>query len=168
MSAAIRLATPTNASAIAAVHTNSWGSTYRGIVPDDYLDALDPIHKADFWTKAISEGASVHVSVIDDRIVGFANGGKCRESGGYEGELYALYLLKDYQGKGIGSLLFGAVVSELRSKGMTSMMVWVLRDNPSREFYIHRDGMYIRSMEIEIGRKILMEEAYGWDNLHSI
>ena len=165
MTAFIKLATPSDATGIAKVHTDSWRSTYTSIVDDGYLNGLDPATKAAWWAQAIAHGAVVHVAVVDGQIVGFANGGKNREDGKYEGELYALYLLKEYQGIGIGTLLFDAVVSELKSKGITSMMVWVLRDNSSREFYIHQGGAYIRDMEIEIGGQTLVEEAYGWDSL---
>ena len=167
MTSIIRHAPPTDATAIAKVHIDSWRSTYTGIVDDGYLKSLDPVTKAAWWAKAIAQGAVVHVAVVDGQIVGFANGGKNREERKYEGELYALYLLKEYQGKGIGTLLFDAVVSELKSKGITSMIVWVLRDNPSKEFYIRQGGLYLRDMEIEIGGQTLIEESYSWDNISS-
>ena len=37
----LRLASPEDAPAIAEVHVHGW-DVYRGIVPDGYLDALDP------------------------------------------------------------------------------------------------------------------------------
>jgi GNAT superfamily N-acetyltransferase len=69
-------------------------------------------------------------------IVGFANGGK--ELSGkypYDGELYAIYLLENYQRQGIGNQLVRNVVQELHRFNIFSLFVWVLEDNPSRFFY---------------------------------
>jgi hypothetical protein len=43
----IRRAEPRDAAGIAHVHVASWRTTYRGIVPDSYLDALDEPERAE-------------------------------------------------------------------------------------------------------------------------
>jgi hypothetical protein len=45
---------------------------------------------------------------------------------------------------------------------MNSMLVWVLRDNPSRGFYEALGGEYVREQAITIGGANLIELAYGW------
>lgn len=54
---------------------------------------------------------------------------------GYSSELYAIYLPRAGQGKGVGSGLFWAVVRDLVGSGWNSMFVWVLKANESRHFY---------------------------------
>lgn len=70
-------------------------------------------------------------------IVDFASGGPQRgpASPGYEGELYALYLLREQRHRGVGRRLFGSVARGLAEAGTRSVLVWVLARNPSRRFY---------------------------------
>ena len=71
------------------------------------------------------------------RVIGFSTGGKER-TGKYEmytGELYAIYLLEEYQGKGMGRLLVQSVVDDLKEKEFNSMLIWALEENPACRFY---------------------------------
>lgn len=96
-------------------------------------------------------------------VADFADGGPEREGDPeYKGELYAIYLLKESQGKGLGRLLTGAVARQNLQAGYASMLVWVLADNPSRSFYEHLGGKQVKAKQIEIGGAKLDEIAYGW------
>ena len=53
----------------------------------------------------------------------------------YDGELYAIYLLGEHQGRGIGRRFVELVVAWLREQGHESMRVWVLEGNPAQRFY---------------------------------
>ncbi|WP_323368611.1 GNAT family N-acetyltransferase [Radiobacillus deserti] len=137
----IRKATDSDAKGISKVHVESWKTTYRDILPHDYLEQLSYKDREQRWLDNMKNSS---VFVAEDelgKIVGFANGGKER-TGTYnvKGELYAIYLLKDYQRKGIGKKLLKAVTKELLKQNLTSMLVWVLRDNASREFYEKMGG----------------------------
>ena len=109
------------------------------------------------------------VAVDDEgQIVGFADGGSERSrDSSYDGELYAIYVLKEHQRKGIGKSLFHHVVSHLASNHFHAMLIWVLNDNPSRYFYESMGGQFIREQSIQIGEQQLRESAYGWRNLMS-
>ena len=50
---------------------------------------------------------------------------------GVESELQSMYVLKDYQGQGIGTHLFELVVDWLRADGLYSMGVNLYSENPS-------------------------------------
>ncbi len=56
----IRPATDADAAAIRAVQIQSWREAYRGIVPDSYLDALDPEFAE--WRRNIASGLGVFVA----------------------------------------------------------------------------------------------------------
>ncbi len=64
---------------------------------------------------------------------------------GVESELQSMYVLKDYQGQGIGTHLFELVVEWLRENGICSMGVNLYSDNPYRQFYEKMGGEYLRS-----------------------
>lgn len=168
MKITIQKASIEDAQGIAEVHIRSWQSSYRGIIADSYLNDLNIAQKADWWTKALSQGASVYIAETE-QIVGFASAGKNSDPGSiYQGELYAFYLLEEYQRRGVGKLLFNEVVKELLARELGSMIVWVLQDNPSKNFYINQGGQYIKEKEIRIGEQILTEEAYGWNDLSNM
>src|SRR2546429_3657474 len=45
----IRRATAEDAAGIAVVHVLGWQTVYRGVIPQDYLDNLDPVQRAEMW-----------------------------------------------------------------------------------------------------------------------
>jgi GNAT superfamily N-acetyltransferase len=166
----IRKATSGDAAGIATVHVASWKETYRGMVPNEFLNNLSIQRRTAQWENSLSDPAHTYhrtfVAVMDGQIVGFANYGYGIETASdFRGELFALYLLKSAQGRGIGGGLIRAAVDALREMGVESMLVWVLKDNPTRKFYEHFGGDYLREKPIEIGGVLVMEVSYGWRDL---
>jgi len=167
----IRAATARDAPAIARVHSSSWLSTYRGLLPDDFLESLSETNYTERWTRVITEGTS-RVVVAEDGsdVVGFASGGRERAGErGYDGEIYAIYVLDAAQRRGFGRELVRAMVEGLRELGLSNMIIWVLRDNrPAREFYQRLGGIYVRAQPITIGSATLEEVSYGWRRLDDV
>lgn len=167
----IRAATIDDAPAIARVHVASWRSTYRTLLPGDFLDSLSEVGYAERWQRFIGEAGNL-VYVIEDagRLVGFASGGRERAGeAGYKGELYAIYVLDDFQRRGYGRQLLHAVVEGLKKMGLDDMIIWVLRDNaPARKFYEELGGGYVRAQSITIGSATLQEVSYGWPTLGAL
>jgi ribosomal protein S18 acetylase RimI-like enzyme len=167
----IRPALPNDAAEIARVHVDSWRSSYRGLLADEFLDSLSEAGYTDRWRRVIGDGAS-RVFVVEEAggIVGFASGGRERAGeSGYEGELYAIYIVAGSQRKGHGRELVHRMAAALREKGLRDMIVWVLRDNtPAREFYERLGGTYVRAQPITIGPTTLEEVSYGWRTLDEI
>ena len=166
----IRKAVSTDARELAVVHVDSWRSTYRGIVSDDFLESMSYDDREARWRgtlDALGAGNAKRVVFVaedhDGRIVGFAMGGPHRDPDPeYSGELYAIYLLAEHQGKGLGRALVKSVAHGLAAQGFQSMLVWVLAQNPSRYFYERLGGVHIRSKQAEIGSQSLPELAFGW------
>jgi ribosomal protein S18 acetylase RimI-like enzyme len=108
------------------------------------------------------------VAETDERkIVGFVDGGKERshpEKG--IGEVYAIYLLKEFQNQGIGRKLFQAGQQSLVQSGMSSMVVWVLEKSPNRRFYESTGGQLqtgVKTLNI-VGNQIVLVH-YLWKKL---
>ena len=169
--ARIRPALPEDADAIAHVHVLSWQSTYRGLIPQDILDDLSVEQRKDWWQRTITGPSQNEVLVVDDagQLVGFAGYGSERAGNRvYRGELLAIYLLEQHQRKGWGRSLVRAAAQGLLKRGITSMLVWVLSDNPSRYFYEKLEAVYLRQKPLEIGGVLYQESAYGWADIHSL
>src|SRR3990172_4871822 len=166
----IREASPADSPAIARVHVDSWRSTYRGIISDEVLAGLSYPDRERMWEGSLTTHRSsnfIYVVEADDGpIVGFAAAGKERTGRtDFPGEIYAIYLLKDYHGTGWGRQLFQAAAERLASEGLKGLMLWVLMDNPTRGFYEALGGRLLGEQPIQIGPDSLLEVAYGWDEL---
>lgn len=166
----LRQALRADAAGIAKVHVDSWRSTYKGIVPDEYLANLSHEKRETFWDQALADQpARSHTIVATDhknQVLGFSDGGANRTTKyNYDGEILAIYLLKDHHGTGVGRRLFQSSVNQLREDGFSRMLVWVLADNPTCRFYERMGGKVVGEKIEKIGGKTLKELAYGWETL---
>jgi L-amino acid N-acyltransferase YncA len=172
----VREARLEDAAAIARVHVAAWQTAYRGIVPDAYLDSLDPARRELRWREMLSQRADREchyvAETLDGELVGFAAGGPARteialpdRTEHFDGELYAIYLLAEQRRRGAGRLLTRAVAQRLLERGMASMLVWVLAANPSRAFYERLGGVLVGEQPIMIADTELIEVAYGWPDV---
>jgi L-amino acid N-acyltransferase YncA len=165
----IRKAKAEDAAGIARVHVDSWRTTYKNIVSDEFLERMSYEERENIWKRALGNTGSKQCIYVAENhhgeIVGFASGGKER-SGNYpdfDSELYAIYLLAEVRRMGVGRRLFHCAVDELKEQGFLSMLVWVLADNdPARTFYESFEPEQIDSEMIEIGGEQFEEVAYGW------
>ncbi len=166
----IRIAREVDARGIAEVHVASWRSTYAGLMPADFLADLSVDSRETGWRNGLAnpnrQTEYFVAEDVDGKIIGFACGGPEREGHPiYKGELYAIYLLAEHQGQGIGRALMQAVVRYLLDHGYTTMLIWVLEGNPACKFYESMGGVYVSSKPIEIGGAQLTELSYGWDDI---
>ncbi len=165
----IRAAEESDAAGIAHVHLQSWRTTYAGVVPDDYLAALNVSERTGQWQEWLARGFEVYLAEVDGKVAGFIGGGALREPmQAYDAELYAIYLLHPAQKQGVGRALLGKLAASLSGQGFKSMIAWVLEKNPSREFYPKTGAQLVTSKEIVIGGASLVEVAYGWPDLRTI
>ena len=120
--------------AVSRIYERSWRYAYRGIVPQEYLDAIPEGR----WIRNLDiPGWSVMVCVEDGEYVGTGSFSRSR-SGQYPdaGEVISLYLLPEHMGKGYGRRLMQAMLDELRARGFGEVFLWVLEENErARRFY---------------------------------
>jgi ribosomal protein S18 acetylase RimI-like enzyme len=172
----IRRGVPHDLVGLARVHVETWKTTYRGIVPDDRLDALsiEGDLAAGFGSSltAPPSGVACFVAMIPgDEIVGYAFGGPTHvPEEGFNGELRAIYILKAHQGRGIGTALVREVARHLLASGRTNMIVWVLAENPSQRFYEKLGARPVgrRTAESRVAGGPVPEVSYGWQDLRPL
>jgi GNAT superfamily N-acetyltransferase len=140
----VRPATPADSDAIGLVHVRSWQSAYRGKIPQDYLDGLDPTHRAQVWRRILEQDqpsrGGVLVAVAEGGgITGFASFGPSRDSDTdprVTGEVFAIYADPDAWGTGAGRALMDSTVAELARVEYADAILWVLDANDrARRFY---------------------------------
>ena len=164
----VRLATPDDADAIERVRTDTWRDAYRGLMPDSLLDGLgyDATRRRALMS-ALPPHQFVLVAEDDGAVFGFCIGGRSRPpEERFQGEVYAIYVLPQYHGRGIGRALLEAATKELADRGLDSMIIWVLRENaPSRRFYERMGGLHVRDEDRELDGVRITESGYGWDDI---
>lgn len=155
---------------VARVHVDAWRETYQGILPAEFLQNLSYESRQEQWRRALSDPSSrTRLCVMQEKggaVGGFVAVGPERgELEDYDGELYAIYLLQQYQGMGYGRRLFEEGVSALREEGFRSMVLWVLEDNLTRGFYEHLGGSVVAQKMLPVGGVQYSTVAYGWDDV---
>ncbi len=138
----IRPAQVGDAPGIAVVHVRSWQEAYRGLLPQGFLDGLNPVQRAGFWERILAAGeerSGVVVADDGEGLLGFACFGPARDEDagpGRTGEIMAIYLLPDVWGKGWGRQLMAATVTGMTGAGFRQAVLWVLDTNErARRFY---------------------------------
>lgn len=149
--------------AISAIYEESWKHAYRGIIPQDYLDSV-PRGK---WAGNFDPSErSALVCEEDGELIGTATIAPSRWDRYPDcGEVISLYLKPGSAGKGHGRELMEYALNELRKRGYTRVILWVLKENTNaRGFYEHLGFTCTGdSTEGRIGGKLLTEVCYRID-----
>ena len=124
----------------AYVHWRCWHEVYAGMVNQAYLDQMTLEkyeEKAFLWTD------NLLVAKDAGRVIGFVGYGEQGQDHPASGEIFALYLLPEYWGAGIGLRLMEAALEQM--KGSPEICLWVFKENRRAiRFYrkcgFHEDG----------------------------
>ena len=108
----------------ARVHWQAWHEAYTGLIRQDFLDqwTLEACTRRAFrWTDGTL------VAKDGDRVVGFICTGDRGEEAPGVGEVFALYVLAEYYGSGLGQRLMQAGLEALGE--YPEICLWVLKGN---------------------------------------
>ena len=108
----------------AFVAWRAWHETYPGLLSQAYLDrlTLEKCEEAAFrWPD------NLLVAKDSGCVIGFVGYGDRGEEAPGIGEIFALYVLPEYYGKGVGRRLMEAGLDQL--KNYPQVCLWVLKEN---------------------------------------
>ncbi|MGE7184092.1 N-acetyltransferase family protein [Peribacillus sp. NPDC006672] len=167
----VRKATVADAEGIAIVHVDCWRTTYKNIMPSDFLDKLSYGKRKDLWIKNISNDGN-HVYVAENtegKIVGFISGGK-RETNKVEdsGDLTAIYILENFQRMGIGKKLIKELFFKFEELDFQTIFVEVLEDNNSQFFYEAFGAELLKTEKIKMAGAELNLLVYEWKDISPV
>ena len=157
----IRRGIPGDGALIARTRQKCWDATYRGIFPDEAIDDFDfhwhtardeaRLKKSDYFYHLVMDGTSC---------VGYLSYGVFGENGF---RLQSLYLLPDYQGKGIGKHLMGIVLDACWKMGF-KMLRWDCSPHNTKAmgFYAHLGGKVI---DMDVGHENRQEDGCTYELL---
>ena len=177
----VRDATADDAEAIARVITRSWQVTYRGIHPDEFLDALDADEAGARWRRSFTDGGVppfLLVAEVDGKPIGavFCLLDYNTRIKAINGRLFPFGFLKllwnkraikrmraistnvipEYQAWGVGLVLLAALVPRVREWGIEETeFSWVLESNYLSRKTLERGGAVVTKtyrMYDDVGR----------------
>lgn len=161
----VRPAEKRDARAVSEAHRLSWQSAYAGLIPHKPLTMMIERRGETWWRKAISGPATVMVVDVAGVIAGYATMGLNRARAlPQEAEIYEIYLRPEYQGIGLGHLLFGEARRLLKSLGCNGLAVWCLEDSEhATQFFRSNGGVdAVEGME-DFGDVKLKKLGFIWE-----
>ena len=148
----------------AFVHWKAWQEAYPGLVDQAYLDKLT-LEKCE--DMAYRWPDNLLVAKDHERVVGFVGFGDRGEEAPDTGEIFALYVLAEYYGKGVAQQLMEAGLKQLDA--YPQICLWVLKEN-QRAIRFYAKGGFIPDGEETVSaiigaeeiRMTLKETGTGW------
>ena len=144
MSYIIRLAKEEDCNELSKLKHDVWNETYRGIYNDNKIDNFDYKKNSKKFLNTINN-PDIELYVVEDseRLVGYMDYGiPIRPYKDYNQEIGLLYLLKEYQRKGIGKELFNIACNRIKENGYNEFFICCNKYNiNAQEFYKKMGGI---------------------------
>lgn len=152
--------------------TKVWLETYPGIVNQRFLEHIAKTENQRIELYTITYNDSIKDTLlleIDNQIIGLVHFGTTDDTlYPNTGEIFALYILSKYKGKGYGRQLVQAAVKELIKLNHTNMIIGCIEQNPSNEFYKHIGGILKSQRPYPKTGDNLVENIYYFENIKSL
>lgn len=133
----------------AYVHWKSWHETYSELVDEEFMKTIT-LEKCEKIARRWPD--HILVAKKSDKVIGFVGCGACRDDDLADcGEVFAIYVLADCHGQGIGYELMNAAFEKLAD--YREIAVWVLKGNEKAVRFYERYGFRFdgRSKKIMLG-----------------
>jgi ribosomal protein S18 acetylase RimI-like enzyme len=136
-----------------------WRRHYPGIITPEQIEyMLARGYALDALRRFISEeGAGLDLARVDDRWAGFA--AYCRSDHPDEIKLDKLYVLQDFQGRGVGRRLIEAAEAAAAAQHRATIILNVNKNNARAIHAYQRSGFAVReAVVIDIGGGFVMDD----------
>ena len=155
------------------VNTQSWLTTYKSILPKDVLDkriASEETRIINTKKDLIEHPDNIKlVGLVDERVVGMCLAGESETNSFKDaGEIYNLYLLKEYQGLHLGSMMFERAIIELLKQGYNDLVLKCISNNPSCKFYENKGGKLVEVIDCQIYGYPVKENIYFYEDIKKL
>ena len=126
----------------AFVHWKCWQETYPGLVSQEYLNKLT-LEKCE--ELAFQWRDNILVAKEGDRVIGFVGYGNHGPEEPDMGEVYALYVLPEYHGTGVGRQLMDAALEKLAT--YPKICLWAVKGNDRAVRFYEKCGFHLTGEE---------------------
>lgn len=129
----------------AYVHWRAWQEAYPGLVSREYLEKLS-LEKCEQMDFRFPENTLV--AKEGERVLGFVCYGERADEAPGVGEVFALYVLAERYGTGLGRRLMDAALAELGT--CSQIRLWVLKGNERAIRFYEKSGFQPDGAEQEL------------------
>lgn len=143
--------TPKEIEGKSLVHWQTWRESYDDLLPAEFQETMT-LERCRLFSQKYPENTLIAIG--DLKVVGFISYGNFRDETIQTGEIIALYVLKDYYGKGIAQKLMKAALTALNH--FSEIFLWVLKDNKRAIAFYQKMGFTFDGQEkiLELGKPI--------------
>ena len=143
--------TPEEIEGKSLVHWQTWREAYDDLLPANYHETMT-LEKCRFFSQKYPENTLI--AMDGKKVVGFISYGNYRDETIQAGEIIALYVLKDYYGKGVSKQLMHAAFVALDQ--FSEIYLWVLKDNKRAIAFYQKMGFTFDGQEqiLKLGKPV--------------
>ena len=143
--------TPEEIEGKSLVHWQTWREAYDDLLPADFQETMT-LEKCRFFSQKYPENTLI--AMDGKKVVGFISYGNFRDETIQAGEIIALYVLKDYYGKGVSKQLMHAAFVALDQ--FSEIYLWVLKENKRAIAFDQKMGFTFDGQEqiLDLGKPV--------------
>ena len=143
--------TPEQIEGKSLVHWQTWREAYDDLLPADFQETMT-LEKCRFFSQKYPENTLI--AMDGKKVVGFISYGNFCDEAIQAGEIIALYVLKDYYGKGVSKQLMHAAFVALDQ--FSEIYLWVLKDNKRAIAFYQKMGFTFDGQEqiLKLGKPV--------------
>ena len=143
--------TPEEIEGKSLVHWQTWREAYDDLLPADFQETMT-LEKCRFFSQKYPENTLI--AMDGKKVVGFISYGNFRDEAIQAGEIIALYVLKDYYGKGVSKQLMHAAFVALDQ--FSEIYLWVLKENKRAIAFYQKMGFTFDGQEqiLKLGKPV--------------
>ena len=143
--------TPEEIEGKSLVHWQTWREAYDDLLPEEFQETMT-LDRCRFLSQKYPENTLI--AMDGKKVVGFISYGNFRDEAIQVGEIIALYVLKDYYGKGVSKQLMHAAFVALDQ--FSEIYLWVLKDNKRAIAFYQKMGFSFDGQEkiLKLGKPV--------------
>ena len=143
--------TPEEIEGKSLVHWQTWRESYDDLLPPEFQETMT-LDRCRFFSQKYPENTLI--AMDGKKVVGFISYGNYHDETIQAGEIIALYVLKDYYGKGVSKQLMHAAFVALDQ--FSEIYLWVLKDNKRAIAFYQKMGFTFDGQEkiLELGKPV--------------
>lgn len=138
-----------------------WQSAYKGIVPDEFLNNMsaDKGQRIEKYRKSLTNpDIETYCVIHEEGIIGFL----CIHK--KDSDIWAIYLIEEFCGKGYGKAILDFAVTELKRIGHKQIFLWVFEENYRARRFYEKNRFYLNGEKREMTYgKPLVQLRYACD-----
>lgn len=146
-----QMVTPEEIESKSLVHWQTWREAYDDLLPAEFQETMT-LERCRFLSQKYLENTLIAMDGM--KVVGFISYGNFRDETIQAGEIIALYVLKDYYGKGIAQKLMKEALTTLEQ--FSEIFLWVLKENKRAIAFYQKMGFTFDGQEkiLDLGKPI--------------